>query len=254
MVHHVDPETLALLALGETDVASPDEHAHLRQCEPCQDELAALGDVTTVARSASADDALVPPGDHVWDAIRAEVGFGTVDAGTETRADADTRPDAPAPVAALDDHRRRRYSGGWIAAAASVALVVGVTGGVLWEGRDTTTTPQETTLASATLDALPEWDGASGDARLEESEDGRRQVTVSMDAPPSADGYHEVWLIADDLSGLVSLGVLEGTEGTFDVPEGLDVSQYSLVDVSEEHFDGDPTHSGDSIVRGGLEA
>ena len=37
-------------------------------------------------------------------------------------------------------------------------------------------------------------------------------------------------------------------------PPGLDLDQFSVVDVSEEQFDGDPAHSGDSIVRGPLEA
>lgn len=76
---------------------------------------------------------------------------------------------------------------------------------------------------------------------------------IDLDAPTSADGYREVWLIASDLSGLVSLGVLQGQEGRFDIPAGLDLEKFSLVDVSEEHFDGDPAHSGDSIVRGPLQ-
>ena len=49
-----------------------------------------------------------------------------------------------------------------------------------------------------------------------------------------------------------SLGVLEGSEGTFEVPNDVDVDEFNLVDVSEEPQDGDPTHSGDSIVRGPL--
>ena len=57
-----------------------------------------------------------------------------------------------------------------------------------------------------------------------------------------------------DVSGLVSVGTLAGTSGRFDLPEGLDLDQFSVVDVSEEQFDGDPAHSGDSIVRGPLQA
>jgi hypothetical protein len=57
-----------------------------------------------------------------------------------------------------------------------------------------------------------------------------------------------------DVSGLVSLGTLDGSSGRFDLPAGLDLDQFSVVDVSEEQFDGDPAHSGDSIVRGPLEA
>ena len=77
---------------------------------------------------------------------------------------------------------------------------------------------------------------------------------ISVDAPPSADGYREVWLIADDLSSLTSLGVLEGSQGRFDIPDDLDLAAFPLVDVSQEPLDGDPAHSGDSIVRGPLTA
>jgi hypothetical protein len=53
-----------------------------------------------------------------------------------------------------------------------------------------------------------------------------------------------------DASGLLSLGLLEGTSGRFAVPAGIDLDQFTLVDVSAEPVDGDPSHSGDSIVRG----
>ena len=37
------------------------------------------------------------------------------------------------------------------------------------------------------------------------------------------------------------------------VPAGIDPAQFALVDVSREPVDGEPAHSGDSIVRGLLE-
>ena len=40
----------------------------------------------------------------------------------------------------------------------------------------------------------------------------------------------------------------------FAIPAGVDVGDFPIVDVSLEPFDGDPTHSGDSIVRGQIEA
>jgi hypothetical protein len=36
------------------------------------------------------------------------------------------------------------------------------------------------------------------------------------------------------------------------VPDGLDLTRYSLVDVSIEPYDGDPVHSRDSVVQGQL--
>ena len=138
------------------------------------------------------------------------------------------------------------------AAAACVALVLGVAGGVWWERR--TLAPEETTVATAELQPLPGWDGSSGQARVEQGPDGRRQVVVTVDAPTPEGAFREVWLLAEDVSGLVSLGVLDGTEGRFDLPAGLDLAQFPLVDVSEEQFDGDPAHSGESVVRGPLGA
>jgi hypothetical protein len=73
-----------------------------------------------------------------------------------------------------------------------------------------------------------------------------------VDAPAPDGTYREVWLLRPDVSGLVSLGMLEGDQGRFDLPDGLDLADYPVVDVSEEHFDGDPAHSGDSVVRGDL--
>ena len=46
--------------------------------------------------------------------------------------------------------------------------------------------------------------------------------------------------------------MLDGDEGRFSIPVGLDLDDYALVDVSAEQFDGDPSHSGDSILRGEL--
>ena len=80
-------------------------------------------------------------------------------------------------------------------------------------------------------------------------------LVVDLDQSESSeDGFREVWLLKPDVSGLVSLGTLAGSSGRFDLPAGLDLDQFSVVDVSEEQFDGDPAHSGDSIVRGPLEA
>ena len=55
-----------------------------------------------------------------------------------------------------------------------------------------------------------------------------------------------------DLSRLVSLGVMTSDSGTFPVPAGLNLSEYPIVDVSDEPVDGNPAHSSVSIVRGTL--
>ena len=78
-------------------------------------------------------------------------------------------------------------------------------------------------------------------------------MDVSLEAPDPGDGFREAWLINAAGEQLVSLGVVDGSSGRFVIPAGLDLADYRLVDVSEEPFDGDPAHSGDSIVRGQLD-
>lgn len=260
-MQHIDDETLALLALGE-DVLDDAARAHLGTCPGCATEVDGLRSVVDDARAGGPD--LVAPGPDVWDRIQAELGLG---------ASSTPSTPAPAPAGVAPAERSDSGTGGttgagdlatvtplagrrrraWlpVAAAACLALVVGVAGGVWWERREVT--PVETTVATAELAPLPGWDDASGEARVEESADGRRQVVVSLDAPAPDGTFREVWLLAEDVSGLVSLGVLEGSEGRFDLPDGLDLADFPLVDVSEEHFDGDPAHSGDSVVRGPLD-
>ena len=106
------------------------------------------------------------------------------------------------------------------------------------------------------FDPFPDWSEARGSGVVEELSDGRRQVVVDVDTAAIADmagkPLREVWLISNDGTALMSIGLLDGTEGRFDVPSNVDLQKYSLVDVSAEPDNGDPTHSGDSIVRGEL--
>ena len=109
-------------------------------------------------------------------------------------------------------------------------------------------------LATATLEPLPGWQ-ATGSAVVETSPDGSRVLVVDLSKSMTApDAFQEVWLLTPDVSGLVSLGNLDGATGRFDLPAGLDLTKYSVVDVSQEALDGNPAHSGDSIVRGALGA
>lgn len=107
-------------------------------------------------------------------------------------------------------------------------------------------------LASATLEAFPAWPDAAASAVVEERADRTRFVEVALDVAEPVDGFRELWLITSAGDDIVSLGVLEGVGGTFSIPADVDLERFTLVDISQEHFDGDPTHSGDSIVRGEL--
>ncbi len=75
--------------------------------------------------------------------------------------------------------------------------------------------------------------------------------------PDTGEGFFEAWLIDPATGAMVSLGPVPTAApgqvtAELPVPRGLDVSAYDLVDVSAEPLDGDPTHSGVSLVRGTL--
>ncbi|MCS5736341.1 anti-sigma factor domain-containing protein, partial [Herbiconiux daphne] len=154
---------------------------------------------------------------------------------------------AAAPAA-----RRARFWVPLVAAAAVVGLVGGIGVGLWWQGSAGDQAAGRV-IARAELDPFPDWPGARGAAVVEQLPDGSREVVVDVDAAAADDApLREVWLIAADASGLVSIGFMDGTSGRFIIPAGIDLAAYPLVDVSAESDDGDPGHSGDSILRGEL--
>lgn len=270
---HVDDETLAMLAVTGV-VADDDVAAHLAACARCRAEVADLQRVAAVTRSAADVDLVAPPA-RVWDRIAAAVRAEQAEDGLEARGDPapPVRPATPTtpvtptrsasttarPAGRRDRpgtaavRRRRRTVAGVVAAGIGVlALLIGigaVTGVVPGTGN------AETVVARATLDALPDWGGARGTAELERDRDGR--LTLVVDVSGDRDGsdsgsLREVWMMQSDLKGLVSVGFLDGDRGRFTVPADMDLAKYPVVDVSAERDDGDPAHSGDSIVRGDL--
>jgi hypothetical protein len=238
---HLDPERLSLLAIG--DAATPEERAHLEVCDECSLDLAELEYTVTVGRSTVALGDLESPPERVWDRIADELRLSnasTADSAGDAASES-TRPAQAVPA------RRGRGFRVMFALAASVALIV-VSVGTWMLVRPA----EPIEVASASLEAFPDHPGAHGEAVVVETADGERKVEVQLDASDSGDGFREVWLITADASALVSLGILEGSEGVFDVPDDVDLADYVLVDISQEPEDGDPAHSGDSIVRGEL--
>lgn len=225
---HPDPDDLALGALEGFD---DERRRHLEECPPCRDEVESLRHVIEAARAAGrpAQIPLEQPPDAVWQRIADELGLP-----------ATTQPDPPAPA----ERPWWQRPTAWVAAA---ALVIGALGAVVVQR--IVGTPDRTVVATAELQPLPGWD-AEGSAAVEEI-DGERVLVVDLEATP-AQGFREVWLISTDLERLVSLGILTDSEGRFELPAELDLSDFAIVDVSAEPLDGDPAHSGDSIVRGEL--
>lgn len=293
---HLDPDAVALAALGEPLDAAP--RAHLVACADCAREVASLAAAAAVARAGDGAG-LVPPPDAVWARVHDELGLadgvapggvgpGGVGLGDAARDDArsdgagsdgagpdgagpggvglgSAAPDgagsdgaapdgaaglgasAPGPGPASTAARRRRR-GPWLAAAAAGLVVGSVAGGLAVSAA--LRPDAETVVAEVRLEALPGW-SASGDAQVEEDAAGRRTLVVRV-TDADADGFREVWLLDAGATRLVSLGLLDGDEGRFALPADLDLAEFPVVDVSAEPFDGDPAHSGDSIVRGEL--
>jgi len=246
-MEHIDSETLALMAMGEA-AASPGQREHLAACGLCQSELSALRQTVSVARSTLGEGVLTAPSASVWTAIHRELGLA-----------ADVRPPsaAVAPVTHIDSPRRRRLTlrSILVPVTASAAAAALVAGGILGWGASAPVGPRPvdpaTTLASAQLDPLPEWQGASGSATVLERA-GERIVSVTVEAT-AGNGMREVWLLTPGADGLISLGLMQGDSGEFVIPAGVDLAEYPIVDVSEEPVDGNPAHSGDSVVRGILD-
>ncbi len=110
-------------------------------------------------------------------------------------------------------------------------------------------------VRSAVLTPLEEEDARLGIAELRPSDAGYSLVVEVPDGVAHPDGYVEVWLINVDLTRMVSVGVFAaGTSAQFPVSDELIESGYLIVDLSNEEFDEEPQHSGDTIMRGELRA
>jgi hypothetical protein len=241
-VQHCTPEQLALAALREPLPA--DDTAHLASCAECRAEVAALQrtvDALAVPEFAAAG-ASVPPPPRVWDAIAAATG---VSASPVLPALPVSNGDPP-PAQVLPFRARRRPLL-LAAAAVVVGAVVGAGAVAIVQARDHAGQAVE----AVALDPLADND-ASGRASVVVHDDGSRMLQVDLDAPELNGAYYEVWLIDRSVVGMFPLGVVRPGAQTLELPAGLNLADFPLVDVSVEPLDGNPTHSGVSVVRGEL--
>ena len=243
-MEHSTPELLALAALREP---LPDEDAaHLDVCAVCQAEVASLRrgvDAVAVPQLAAPGVSVQPPA-HVWDAIAAATGVSSAPPTAESAAVPE--PSVDAEVVPLRSRRRPL-----LLVAASVVMGAVVGAGAVAVLRDDGDGVEA--VESVALDPLAEND-ASGRAEVIVRDDGSRALEVQLTAPALRDGYYEVWLIEPSITDMVPLGIARSGTQTFELPADLDLSEFPLVDVSQEPLDGDPLHSGVSVARGQLES
>jgi hypothetical protein len=261
---------LALRAMGETaGTARDDEHA--QTCPHCRHEQARLAEVVDLARQPGAAELLESPPPAVWDRIAAAVGTSAASPATvmppETavrsnghhRPAGDSAGEAPAEKAAVGARRGPRVGGrrrrlATVAAGLAAGLIIGIggTAGViqLTKAAPTRVVAQ---IELSPLPAFPQWQGATGTAVMRATA-GQQVMVVTLHAPQRP-GFYEVWLLARNGVSMISLGDLNADHtGTFTVPAGVDLRNYSRIDVSLQPFNGSTLHSKSSVVRGSLPA
>jgi hypothetical protein len=228
--------------------------------------VAELVEVVTLGREAPAELPAVP--DHVWAGIRRELSLAAAPDGSQTGhgnvRSLPSRPAAPADTLQSPDSTvvpltRRSRGPLWGVAAVAAAAGALVGGAVVWSaverGSGGTGGADEQLVAQAVLAPLPDKPVTTpGEATVVESPDGQ-VVRVDARSLPTSDGFYEVWLLDEGLTKLVALGALPaGSIGTFTIPPGLSVADYPVIDISLESYDGDPSHSKNSLMRGELQA
>lgn len=90
--------------------------------------------------------------------------------------------------------------------------------------------------------------GGRGEGRLVVTDEG---ATITLRGLPKPDGAYQVWLY-DSVVDAKSLGTITDGSGRLEVKLPADARQYEFLDISLEPADGNPNHSGDSILRAPL--
>ncbi|MGO9280079.1 MAG: anti-sigma factor [Streptosporangiaceae bacterium] len=170
--------------------------------------------------------------------------------GPGVRAPGVRRPDV-GPAGYRPWWRRRPLAAA--AAGALAGLVIGAGGAVAVHqlGTQQPAASVVATIALRPLPQFPQWKDASGTAVMESAPGGRLlRVRLHARKPP---GFYEVWLLARNGVSMISLGDLSSDgAGAFSLPPGVDLGNYSRIDVSLQQFNGSPVHSRISVVRGSL--
>lgn len=258
---HLTPEQMSEIATGEAMTTRAAEH--LRGCASCRDDLA---DTARVVRALSEPATISDPPSGLWDRIQAELDVDRPDpiSGETDRpsAPATTGDPEPPPPSQADEVRRRREgrrrplavaaAAGLVIGAAGTGLVLGVLDGSGGDDGTPPSAPPPVLVGEAALDPVTE-DEIQGSAQMVTTADGSDELILSISELPD-EGYFEVWLRDEDATRLISLGTVTGGTTTLPVPAGVDLELFPVVDVSQEQFDGDPTHSGDTVTAGPMTA
>ena len=233
---HPGDDALVELALGSESVALADA-THVQDCASCLERVGQLSEIVSLVRE-GADVRFTDPERGTWARIAARLGAETAPASGSGRSSR-----------AQSSHVRARIP--WVAglvAAAVVGILVGRA-----TAPDASSTRGDTVVARAALDQIGTTT-ALGEADVVRSRTGVR-LLVRTDRLDAGSDPLEVWLINRDGKRMVSIGLLTtgaGRTQAFAIDQRLIDDGYVLVDISREPLDGNPAHSGHSLVRGTL--
>jgi hypothetical protein len=248
-VSHTDPEILALRALGETAGTAADAE-HAASCAHCRAELARLAEVVRLARDTEPGETLQAPPPQLWDRIAAIVGTSPALNGAAAAGKTPEEASAPASRRPRLAWPRGRLASAMAGLAAGV--IIGIGGGV--GVAQVSQAPPARVVARIELSPLPQfpqWQGTTGTAVMRSTAT-QQEIVITLRAP-ARPGFYEAWLLARDGISMISLGDLSADHtGTFTVPPGVDLRDYSRIDISLQPFDGSTQHSKASVVRGVL--
>ena len=189
-------------------------------------------------RAVAQDPQWSDPSPGTWEAIAAATGV----AASQRGGSPSTEPQ-PSPTVS-----RRGWllgAGGFVAGALAGAVGMRMADGFFDD--------LEEAVRRAELTPLDRPDQRLGTAELLRQQAG---YSLSVEVPEGVsnpNGYVEVWLINTDGRRMVSVGVFAADSiGRFSIDEALIEGGYLIVDLSNEQFDDEPRHSGDTIMRGEL--
>lgn len=200
-----------------------------------------LDDVAARFRRASrSEPEWSEPSAGTWEAIAAATGVSTAAAQPPANA---RQSGAPDPAVS-----RRAWLFGAGGVIAGIAL-----GAAGMAGIDAVRDEAAEAVRRAELTPLDQPNERLGTAELLRRNTGYSLAVEVPEGVSNPDGYVEVWLINTDGQRMVSVGVFAADSlGQFTVDEALIDSGYLIVDLSNEQFDDEPRHSGDTIMRGEL--
>lgn len=193
-------------------------------------------------RSSSNPPEWSTPPPKMWDTISNELGFPPTPA-------PDTAELSPGDASPTNPSRRTLFFGlgGLLLGAGLGAAGVRIV--------ETVGDARNNAVKRAVLTPLEQADEKLGVAELRPKKTG---YTLAVDVPEGVThpgGYIEVWLINLDLERMISVGIFAaGTDAEFFIDDALIEAGYLIVDLSNEEFDHEPRHSGDTIMRGELRA